>query len=142
MHIALEPDVTSVSRMLSPSNSAFRTSQPAEIILCSTCTTACTDLQGLSGKRSQNRGLLLLKSPVDRGVTLKYERKDEDCIVKKIIVMGSSNGSPPMTVAFLLCLCVQYSSICLHTSDLRRLLLLLACEVQSAVWVSSTEKVI
>uniref|UniRef100_A0A3Q1G4V5 Ras-associating and dilute domain-containing protein-like n=1 Tax=Acanthochromis polyacanthus TaxID=80966 RepID=A0A3Q1G4V5_9TELE len=49
------------------------------------------------------------------------------------------NNSPPLTVSFLLCMCVQYSSACLQTADLRRLLLLIASGVQSAMWVKYLE---
>lgn len=137
---APEPGVTAVPWMLAHNTSALTTSHSGEMILCNTCITTCTDLQGSSSKQSQNRGLPLLKSPASHSPTLKYEREDEDHIVKKIIAMGSRKDRPPMAVAFLLCLCVQYSSTCLHTSDLRRLLLLIASGVQSAVWVSSGKK--
>lgn len=126
--------------LLAHTTSAFKTSDNGEMILCNTCITTCTDLQGSSRKLCQNRGLPLLKSPVGHSLSLRYESEDEDHIIKKIIAMGSSKDRPPTAVAFLLCLCVQYSSACLHTSDLRRLLLLIASGVQSAVWVSSGKK--
>lgn len=53
--------------------------------------------------------------------------------------MGSSKGSPPMTAAFLLCLCVQHSIESPHTSELRGLLLRIVSGVQNAVWVSSSQ---
>uniref|UniRef100_A0A3B4FJI8 Ras-associating and dilute domain-containing protein-like n=1 Tax=Pundamilia nyererei TaxID=303518 RepID=A0A3B4FJI8_9CICH len=60
-----------------------------------------------------------LKSPEGHSLTLSYAAEDEDIIVKEIVAMGSSSsisGRPPLTVAFLLCMCVQYSSVCLQTS--------------------------
>uniref|UniRef100_G3NRA5 Si:ch211-176g6.2 n=1 Tax=Gasterosteus aculeatus TaxID=69293 RepID=G3NRA5_GASAC len=76
------------------------------------------------------------ESPECHIPTLVYESKDEERIVKEIVAMGrtSEKDGPPLTVAFLLCRCMQYSSTCLHSSDLRRLLLLIANRVQSAVW--------
>uniref|UniRef100_A0A3Q4HAI5 Ras-associating and dilute domain-containing protein-like n=1 Tax=Neolamprologus brichardi TaxID=32507 RepID=A0A3Q4HAI5_NEOBR len=79
-----------------------------------------------------------LKSPEGHSLTLSYAAEDEDIIVKEIVAMGSSSR-PPLTVAFLLCMCVQYSSVCLQTSDLRRLLLRIASGVQSAMWEQTKE---
>ncbi|XP_034564590.1 ras-associating and dilute domain-containing protein-like [Notolabrus celidotus] len=106
------------------------------LILCDTCTTTCTDLQSSSSKQSLIRGQPFLKSPKGLSLTVKYETEDEYRIVKEIVAMGRSGikDRPPLTVSFLLCLCVQYSSASLHTADLRRLLLLIASGVQSAMW--------
>uniref|UniRef100_A0A3Q3N7Q2 Uncharacterized protein n=1 Tax=Labrus bergylta TaxID=56723 RepID=A0A3Q3N7Q2_9LABR len=69
----------------------------------------------------------VLKSPKGHSLTLKYETEDEYRIVKEILSIRSSiKDRRPLTASFLLCLCVQYSSASLHTSDLRRLLLLIA----------------
>ncbi|XP_069012314.1 ras-associating and dilute domain-containing protein [Embiotoca jacksoni] len=107
-----------------------------ETILCSTCISTC--------EQRRSRGLPFLKSPDGHSLTLDYQAEDEDRVVKEILAMGSSSGSsaddqPPLTVSFLLCLCVQYSSARLHTSDLRRLLLLIASGVQSAMWGHTEE---
>uniref|UniRef100_A0A3Q3W3Z8 Uncharacterized protein n=1 Tax=Mola mola TaxID=94237 RepID=A0A3Q3W3Z8_MOLML len=117
--------------MLAHHTCAFPKNQTGEMILC---ITACADPQGSSSMPCLNRRLPLLQSPTGHSLTLQYERNNEECIIRKIITMGSSKGSPPKTVAFLLCLCLQYSSTCLQISDLRRLLLLIASGVQSAVW--------
>ncbi|XP_044034960.1 ras-associating and dilute domain-containing protein isoform X2 [Siniperca chuatsi] len=132
---APEPSMTAVPWMLGHTTSATTTSHTREMILCNTCITTCTDLQSSSSEQSLNRGLPFLNPPEGHSLTLKYESEDEDRIVKEIVAMGGSiKDRPPLTVAFLLCLCVQYSSTCLHTSDLRRLLLLIASGVQSAMW--------
>lgn len=136
---ACEPSATAVPWILTHTTSGLTASHTGDTILCNTCVTTCTDLKGSNNKLSQKRSLPLLKSPVSRSVTLTYERDTEEHIIKKIIATGSSKDRPPMTAAFLMCLCVQYSSACLHTSDLRRLLLLIASGVQRAVWVSSTK---
>lgn len=107
------------------------------MMLCSTCITTCTDPQGSSSNLSEQTVPPLLKSPASCSQTLKYEPTDEDRVIKRIVATGSSSDKPPMAVAFLLGLCLQYSSTCLHMSDVRRLLLLVASGVQSAVWVSS-----
>ncbi|XP_026206415.1 ras-associating and dilute domain-containing protein-like [Anabas testudineus] len=122
-------------RMLDHPTSAT-TSHTREISLYNTCISTCTDFQSLSNKQAQSRTPPLLKSPEGHSLTLNYEAEDEDCIVEEIVAMGSSShkDKPPLTVAFLLCICIQYSSTCLHTSDLRRLLLLIASGVQSAMW--------
>ncbi|KAM9336593.1 ras-associating and dilute domain-containing protein [Symphorus nematophorus] len=133
---APEPRMTAVPWMLGHTTSATTTNHTGEMILCNTCVTTCTDFQDSSSKLSQNRGLPFLKSPEGHNLILKYESEDEDRIIKEVIATGSSSvkDKPPLTVAFLLCLCVQYSSTCLHTSDLRRLLLLIASGVQSSMW--------
>lgn len=114
------------------------TSKSDSLILCNTCSTTCTDLQSSSSKQSLSRSQPFLKSPKGLSLTVKYETEDEYRIVKEIVAMGRSSikDRPPLTVSFLLCLCVQYSSASLHTSDLRRLLLLVASGVQNAMWVS------
>uniref|UniRef100_A0A8C2WFV4 Si:ch211-176g6.2 n=1 Tax=Cyclopterus lumpus TaxID=8103 RepID=A0A8C2WFV4_CYCLU len=92
----------------------------------------------------RNRRLPFVKSPESHSTTLEYESEDQERVVKEIVALGrtSVKDGPPLTFAFLLCLCVQYSSTCLHTSDLRRLLLLIASAVQSAMWVSCGKKMI
>ncbi|XP_070847159.1 ras-associating and dilute domain-containing protein-like, partial [Chaetodon trifascialis] len=133
---APEPSTTAIPWILGHTSSDSTTSPTGEMILCNTCITACTDLQGSNSKLSQHTGFPFLISPNSHSLILKYESEDEDCIVKKIIAPGDSSTKdrPPLTVAFLLCLCIQYSSTCRHTSDLRRLLLLIAGGVQSAIW--------
>lgn len=139
---APEPSVTAVPWMLGHTTSATTTSHTREMIICNTCITTCTELQSSSSEQSLSRGLPFLNSPEGRSLTLKYASEDEDRIVKEIVAMGGSSvkDRPPLTVAFLLCLCVQYSASCLHTSDLRRLLLRIASGVQSAMWVSCGEE--
>lgn len=110
------------------------------MMLCTTCITTCSDLQGSSGKQSQNTGLPLLTLPSSDSQALKYDPADEDEVIKRILATGGGEGRAPMAVAFLLGLCLQHSSTCLHMSDVRRLLLHVASGVQNAVWVSSWEE--
>ncbi|XP_042363905.1 ras-associating and dilute domain-containing protein-like [Plectropomus leopardus] len=133
---APEPSMTAVPWMLGHTTSATTTSHTRDTILCNTCISTCTELQSSSSQQSLNRGLPFLKSPEGHNLTLEYDSEDEDRIVKEIVAMGrtSVKDRPPLTVAFLLCLCIQYSSTCLHTSHLRRLLLLIASGVQSSLW--------
>ncbi|KAL7373148.1 hypothetical protein ABVT39_028345 [Epinephelus coioides] len=133
---APETGVTAVPWMLGHTTSATTTSHTREMILCNTCITACTDFESSSSKQSSNRGLPFLKSPEGHSLTLEYDSEDEDRVVREIVAMGRTGikDRPPLTVAFLLCLCVRYSATCLHTSHLRRLLLLIASGVQSAMW--------
>ncbi|MEQ2199370.1 hypothetical protein XENOCAPTIV_021084, partial [Xenoophorus captivus] len=117
-------------------------SPPAATTIHSTamihCIPNCTDLWGLTRKQSQNKDPPFLTSPRGHILTLNYNAEDEDRIVKEIfaIEVGSSVDGAPLTVSFLLSLCLQYASAHLHNSDLRRLLLLSASHVQSAMWVS------
>lgn len=55
--------------------------------------------------------------------------------MKKIVAMPGG-GRAPLSVSFLLSLCLHRSSSRLRGSDLRRLLLLIASNCQTAVWVS------
>ncbi|XP_018534125.1 ras-associating and dilute domain-containing protein isoform X1 [Lates calcarifer] len=131
--VAPESSLSTVPWMLGHTST---TSHTTNMILCNTCISACTDLQRLSCKQPLNTDPPFLKSPEGHSLTLNYKTEDEDRIVKEIVVMGNTGGKdrPPLTTAFLLCMCVQYSSTCLQTSDLRRLLLLIAGGVQSAMW--------
>ncbi|XP_076743342.1 ras-associating and dilute domain-containing protein isoform X3 [Maylandia zebra] len=131
---ALEPSLSAASWTLGHTTSATT----SEKILCSTCIT----YQSPNCKLPLSGGPPFLKSPEGHSLTLTYAAEDEDIIVKEIVAMGSSSsisGRPPLTVAFLLCMCVQYSSVCLQTSDLRRLLLRIASGVQSAMWEQTKE---
>lgn len=119
--------------MVNQTTSAFSTYHAGEVNLCSTC----TDLQASDGTLCQKQDLPLLKSPAGHIWSLQYESNDEDCIIKKIFAMGNSKDIPPLTAAFLLCLSIQHSTVSLHTSKLRGLLLRIASGVQNAVWVSS-----
>nr|XP_040031723.1 ras-associating and dilute domain-containing protein-like isoform X3 [Gasterosteus aculeatus aculeatus] len=128
---APQSGMTAVPWLLGQTSSATTTSHIKRTVLCNTCITGSRDPQ-----KTRNRRLSFLKSPECHIPTLVYESKDEERIVKEIVAMGrtSEKDGPPLTVAFLLCRCMQYSSTCLHSSDLRRLLLLIANRVQSAVW--------
>ncbi|XP_008291037.1 ras-associating and dilute domain-containing protein [Stegastes partitus] len=123
---------------LGHTTSAATTSHTGEMILCSTCISTCTKFQSTNCRQPLSGGPPVLSSPEGHSLTLDYKAEDEDRIVKEIVAMGSSsssiNSSPPLTVSFLLCMCVQHSSACLHTSDLRRLLLLTASAVQNVMW--------
>ncbi|XP_039471895.1 ras-associating and dilute domain-containing protein isoform X1 [Oreochromis aureus] len=131
---ALEPSLSAASWTLGHTTSATT----REKILCSTCIA----YQSPNCKQPLSGGPPCLKSPEGHSLTLSYAAEDEDIIVKEIVAMGSSSSisdRPPLTVTFLLCMCVQYSSVCLQTSDLRRLLLRIASGVQSAMWEQTKE---
>uniref|UniRef100_A0A3P9KLD4 Si:ch211-176g6.2 n=1 Tax=Oryzias latipes TaxID=8090 RepID=A0A3P9KLD4_ORYLA len=66
-------------------------------------------------------------------LSLNYEAEDEERLVKKIVAMPGG-GRAPLSVSFLLSLCLHRSSSRLRASDLRRLLLLIASNCQTAVW--------
>ncbi|XP_053197401.1 ras-associating and dilute domain-containing protein [Scomber japonicus] len=131
-----ESNLSAIPWLLGHTTSATTTSHTREMILCNTCISTCTGPQSPSSKQNLNRGPPFLKSPEGHSLTLNYDTEHEHHIVKKIIAMESSKvqEKPPLTVSLLLCMCVQYSSTCLHTSDLRRLLLLIASGVQNAMW--------
>ncbi|XP_068439618.1 ras-associating and dilute domain-containing protein isoform X2 [Clinocottus analis] len=128
---APEPGMTAVPWTTGHTSSATRRSRTRKTVFCDTCITTSADLQSPLNRRQP-----VVKSPKRHSPTLEYESEDEERIVKEIVAMGKTSvtGGHPLTAAFLLCLCVQYSSTCLHTSDLRRLLLLIASGVQSAMW--------
>ncbi|XP_023259010.1 ras-associating and dilute domain-containing protein-like [Seriola lalandi dorsalis] len=131
---APEPSWSAVPWMLGHSTSTTRTSPTTDKILCNSCISPCTDPQ--SSKEPLSRGPPFLQSPEGHSLTLNYDPEDEDRIVREIVAMGSTRvkDRPVLTAAFLLCMCVQYSSTCLHTSDLRRLLLLTASGIQRVMW--------
>uniref|UniRef100_A0A665WX17 Si:ch211-176g6.2 n=1 Tax=Echeneis naucrates TaxID=173247 RepID=A0A665WX17_ECHNA len=117
-------------------SSAAKASHNTNTILCNTCTSAFTDLLSLSSKEALSAGPPFLKSPDGHSLTLNYDTEDEDRIVREIISTGSGGVTdrPVLTAALLLSMCIQHSSTCLHTSDLRRLLLLIASGIQGVMW--------
>uniref|UniRef100_UPI003AAFDD4D ras-associating and dilute domain-containing protein n=1 Tax=Centroberyx gerrardi TaxID=166262 RepID=UPI003AAFDD4D len=138
---APDPSLSAVPWLLGHATSAATPSHPRDPILCNTCISTCADLQSPHSKPSLKRGAPFLKAPEGHSLTLNYEVELEDRVVKEIVAIGSSGAkeTPPLTVAFLLCVCVQHSAAHLHTSDLRRLLLLIASGVQSAMWEHTKE---
>lgn len=129
-----EPNLSVV--LLGHSTSTTAGTRTRESVLCNTCISSCTDPHSPSSKCYPKPDSPSLGDPAGLDITLHYEVELEVPILKEIVAMGCSKDRPALTVAFLLCLCVQYSAAQLHTSDLRRLLLLIASQVQSAMWVS------
>lgn len=113
------------------------TNHTREPVLCNSCISNGTDRQTSDSNQPLNRTTPLLKSPGGHSLTLDYQAEDEDRIVREIFAMGGSSR-PPLTVSFLLIVCVQCSAARLHATDLRRILLLIASRFQSAIWVSYT----
>uniref|UniRef100_A0A1A8LER6 Rap GTPase interactor n=1 Tax=Nothobranchius pienaari TaxID=704102 RepID=A0A1A8LER6_9TELE len=109
--------------------------------VCNSCSSNWTAVQSPHHKQPLNRGPPSLKCPAGHSLTLEYQAGDEDCIIREIVAMGGGSSipdRPPLTVSFLLSVCVQFSSTHLRMSALRRMLLLIASGVQSAVWKCST----
>uniref|UniRef100_A0A1A7X1P1 Rap GTPase interactor n=3 Tax=Iconisemion striatum TaxID=60296 RepID=A0A1A7X1P1_9TELE len=109
-----------------------------EAIVCN----SCIDVQSLEHKQPLDRGPPFLKCPAGHSLTLEYQAGDEDRIIREIVAMGGGSSitdRPPLTISFLLSVCVQFSSALLRKSDLRRILLLVASGVQSVVWKCSTD---
>ena len=131
-------------------SSCASTPPPAEL-LCSTCSSSAPS-PGPQGPQhpqtprhaqtTPRRAPPYLKDPWGQYLTLHYSTQHEERVVAEIVAMaGAGEERPSLSVAFLLCLCLQYSAARLHTSDLRRLLLLTASQVQNAMWVSFCEGV-
>ncbi|XP_061612338.1 ras-associating and dilute domain-containing protein isoform X2 [Phyllopteryx taeniolatus] len=98
-------------------------------------------LRNTTSRKCPKRAPPSLKSPEGHRLSLNHRAEDEHRIVKQIVAIGSGDAEdgPSLSVAFLLCLCVQYSASYSRPSDLRRLLLHLAGEIQSAVWEQTKE---
>ncbi|KAM4715861.1 ras-associating and dilute domain-containing protein isoform 2-T2 [Anableps anableps] len=137
-----EPILSAAPWILCLSPPAATTIQSTAMIHCINCIPNSTDFRGSTCKQSPNKGPPFLMSPRGHILTLSYKVEDEDRVVKEIFAMEDSCSiidGAPLTVSFLLSLCLQYASAYLHTSDLRRLLLLSASEVQSATWECTTK---
>ncbi|XP_077482760.1 ras-associating and dilute domain-containing protein isoform X2 [Stigmatopora argus] len=94
-----------------------------------------------TSKECLKRKPQFFKTPEGHCLNLNYRIDDEHSIIKQIVANGSSvvKDGPSLSIAFLMCLCIQYSASYLSTSDLRRLLLFIASEIQSAVWEQTKE---
>ncbi|XP_032431065.1 ras-associating and dilute domain-containing protein [Xiphophorus hellerii] len=139
---SLEPMLPAAPCIMCLSPPAATTIHSTAMIHCINCIPNCTDVRGSACKRSPNKGPPFLTSPKGHILTLSYRVEDEDRVVKEIFAMDGSSSitdGAPLTVSFLLSLCLQYATAYLHTSDLRRLLLLSASEVQSATWDCTTK---
>lgn len=135
---AVEPCLPAVPWVASQPSSTTTSSHTGEPVLCSTCITTCSHLLHGPSSSSSPTPPPLLKSCSGLGLSLSYASQDEDRVVEEVVAAGGRGDGPALAASFLLCLCVQHSSTCLQTSQLRRLLLKVAAAVQSAMWVSQT----
>ncbi|XP_041714662.2 ras-associating and dilute domain-containing protein-like isoform X2 [Coregonus clupeaformis] len=130
-----DPTVTAAPGVL-PQATTPATSKSA---LCNTCMAARRESSGTREIRSR-RATACLKDPEGRDLNLLYVVEHEETVVKEIVAMGSVHrDKPPLTVAFLLSVCVEHSATHLQTSELRRLLLLIASQFQNAMWEHTNE---
>ncbi|MBN3314958.1 RADIL protein, partial [Atractosteus spatula] len=101
---------------------------------CRTCGSA------LKSKAAYLRLLPLLKDPDGADLSLPYDPEHEDQLLRRIIHLTDPKGSDPcLTPAFLLCLCIQHAATSLEMADIRRLLLRIASQVQTAMWERTKE---
>ncbi|XP_056152734.1 ras-associating and dilute domain-containing protein [Lampris incognitus] len=138
-YVTPEPSSSPVPLLLRRDSSATATANSAKPMLCNTCISTYTVPQNPRNHQSLKQDAPFLRDPGGRSLMINYDARLEDRIVAEIIAMGSVKGSPALTVAFLLCVRVQYSAAHLSTSDLRRLLLLIAAGVQTAMWEHTKE---
>nr|XP_054604929.1 ras-associating and dilute domain-containing protein isoform X2 [Nothobranchius furzeri] len=138
MHTDLNSSGSDLSGSVAP---WFLRLSTTKTTVCDSCSSNWTAVQSPHHKQLLNRGPPSLKCPAGHSLTLEYQAGDEDCIIREIVAMGGGSSipdRPPLTVSFLLSVCVQFSSTHLRMSALRRILLLIASGVQSAVWKCST----
>nr|XP_015211661.1 PREDICTED: ras-associating and dilute domain-containing protein-like [Lepisosteus oculatus] len=107
---------------------------PGSTGTCRTCGSA------LKSKAAYLRPLPLLKDPDGEDLSLPYDPGHEDQLLRRIIHLTDPKGSDPcLTPAFLLCLCIQHAATSLEMADIRRLLLRIASQVQTAMWERTKE---
>uniref|UniRef100_A0A1A8NIB9 Uncharacterized protein n=1 Tax=Nothobranchius rachovii TaxID=451742 RepID=A0A1A8NIB9_9TELE len=138
MHTDLNSSGSDLSGSVAPWLLSLNTTKTT---VCNSCSSKRTAVQSPHHKQPLNRGPPSLKCPAGHSLTLEYQAGDEDCIIREIVAMGGGSSipdRPPLTVSFLLSVCVQFSSTHLRMPALRRMLLLIASGVQSAVWKCST----
>ncbi|KAM6951489.1 ras-associating and dilute domain-containing protein [Aplochiton taeniatus] len=133
-----EPALTPSPWLLAP---VTETPPNSELMFCNACILSGTDLPISNGQFGPGGATPFFKDTEGRDLTLHYDVELEGRIVKEIVAMPGvgSQDKPPLTVAFLLSVCIQYSAAHLHTSELRRLMLLIASEVQNAMWEHTKE---
>lgn len=70
-------------------------------------------------------------------LSLTYELHQEDQVLEKILTVVDPRGPEPKLVpAFLLCLCIQHSAASWEMTNLCKLLLQIANQIQLSMWVS------
>lgn len=105
-------------------------SPPASALPCNAC---CS-----SRHRTSKRVLACWRDPDERVLSLLYDLHQEDQVLEKILTMVDPRGPEPKLIpAFLLCLCIQHSAATWEMTNLRKLLLQIANQIQLAMWVSA-----
>lgn len=111
-------------------------SSPDEAVLCDTCLSTCPGHPFTT--LTPETAAPYFQSCDGQALTISFPTDALEAVLKEIIASGLNDTGqtdrPPLTAAFLLSTCVQYSATHLQASELRRLLLLTASHLQSTVW--------
>lgn len=108
--------------------------------LCNTCVST-SGAVATKRPREMAGGLSpCLKGFEGQEISIVYDLEHEEKVLKEIFAAAAAaqhGGEPKLTPALLLCLCLQRSATHFSTASLRKLLLHIANEVQTTVWVSA-----
>ncbi|XP_041072891.1 RA_Radil_like and Myo5p-like_CBD_Rasip1 domain-containing protein isoform X2 [Carcharodon carcharias] len=81
-----------------------------------------------------------LKDPQGREFVFMYNLAQEDELLNRIIDRPDENSIDfKLTPAFLLSLCIQHSATSFQAADFRKLLLRIASQIQTVMWVKTKE---
>ncbi|KAJ3601092.1 hypothetical protein NHX12_032065, partial [Muraenolepis orangiensis] len=80
------------------------------------------------------------RDPDGSVASLCYDLEQEERVLQEVLDMSDPSGQEPkLTPAFLLCLCIQHSAANFRPTDLRRLLLQMAGQIQLVMWEKTKE---
>ncbi|XP_014351310.1 ras-associating and dilute domain-containing protein [Latimeria chalumnae] len=109
----------------------------------STCKMCCSMLHcnlSRSQKALKQKSLQRLKNSDGQDLVLQYDLVHEERLLNKIIKLTDPHNSGHRLIpTYLLCLCIQHSACTFELSDLRKLLLRIASQVQTVMWEKTKE---
>jgi len=131
-----DASMSGIPCLLADAMSRVTTGDARQQTLCNACVSSRANPDRPSIKLSLTGCPQSLRDAEGHSLSLAYDddAETEEAVVKEIVAMGSEG--PTLTVAFLMAVCVQSSAAQRNAAELRRLLLLIAANAQSAIWVS------
>ncbi|KAL2077999.1 hypothetical protein ACEWY4_025684 [Coilia grayii] len=131
--VAVSEGLTPYSELI-PAQMSGAALPPGAEPLCSACISSTVVASWRPGDTTSSLPHCL-RGVEGEELCLVYDLGQEERVLEEIFsVAGQGGDKPKLTVALLLCLCLQRSAAQFSTASLRKLLLGIASEVQTTVW--------